>query len=68
VREGAGGGASHKRGVLLPAVREHLLALGRYLRRHGALSADAILTGQGPQYIDVNPRPVEPVNALRAGV
>jgi hypothetical protein len=68
VREGAGGGASHKRSVLLPAVREHLLALGRYLRWHGALSADAILTGQGPQYIDVNPRLVEPVNALRAGV
>jgi hypothetical protein len=68
VREGAGGGASHKRSVLLPAVREHLQILGRQLRWHGALSADAILTGQGPLYIDVNPRLVEPANALRAGV
>jgi hypothetical protein len=55
VREGAGGGASHKRSVLLPAAREHLQVLGRYLRWHGALSADAILTGQGLRYIDVNP-------------
>jgi hypothetical protein len=68
VREGAGGGASHKRSVLLPAVREQLQALGRQLRWHGALSADAILTGQGPSYIDINPRLVEPANALRAGV
>jgi hypothetical protein len=68
VREGAGGGASHKRSVLLPAVRRHLQVLGRHLRWHGALSADAILTGQGPQYIDINPRLVEPANAMRAGV
>jgi hypothetical protein len=67
VREGAGGGASHKRSVL-PAVREHLQVLGRHLRWHGALSADAILTGQGPRYIDINPRLVEPANAQRAGV
>jgi hypothetical protein len=68
VREGAGGGASHKRSVLLPAAREHLRVLGRHLRWHGALSADAILTGQGPRYIDINPRLVEPANAWRAGV
>jgi hypothetical protein len=68
VCEGASGGASHKRSVLLPAVREHLRILGRTLRWHGALSADAILTGQGPLYIDINPRLVEPANALRAGV
>jgi len=68
VREGAGGGASHKRSVLLPAIREHLQVLGRHLRWHGALSADAILTDRGPQYIDINPRLVEPANALRAGV
>jgi hypothetical protein len=68
VHEGASGGASHKRSVLLPAAREHLEALGRHLRWHGALSADAILTGQGPCYIDINPRLVEPANALRSGV
>jgi hypothetical protein len=68
VREGAGGGASHKRSAHLPAVREHLEVLGGRLRWHGALSADAILTGDGPRCIDINPRLVEPGNARRAGV
>ncbi len=68
VAEGAGGGASRKRSVDLPAVREHLERLGRRLAWHGALSADAILTGDGPRYIDINPRLVEPGNARKAGV
>lgn len=68
VRQGAGGGASHKRGTDLPAVREHLAALGRYLGWHGALSADAILAGDGPVYIDLNPRLVEPASARQSGV
>jgi hypothetical protein len=68
VREGANGGASHKRSVDLPAVRDHLGVLGRRLGWHGALSADAILTCKGPVYIDINPRLVEPGNARRAGV
>src|SRR5262249_21611206 len=68
VREGARGGASHKRSVDLPDVRRHLQLLGRRLDWHGALSADAILTDAGPMYVDVNPRLVEPGNAWRAGV
>jgi hypothetical protein len=68
VREGAGGGASHKRSVDLPLVREQLGRLGTHLGWHGALSADAILAPDGPQFIDVNPRLVEPGNARRAGV
>jgi hypothetical protein len=68
VREGAGGGASHKRSLDLPAARADLARLGRQLGWHGALSADAILTSAGPRYIDVNPRLVEPANARRAGV
>jgi hypothetical protein len=68
VREGTRGGASHKKSVDLPAVREHLAALGGALRWHGALSADAILTNAGPVYIDINPRLVEPGNGWRAGV
>ncbi len=68
VREGASGGASHKKSIDLPATREHLAVLGNRLRWHGALSADAILTGDGPVYIDINPRLVEPGNAWRAGV
>ena len=69
VREGAGGGASHKRSLDQPAeVIKHLESLGRSLRWHGGLSADAILTEAGPVFIDVNPRMVEPGNAWRSGV
>ena len=69
VREGAEGGASHKRSLDEPAaVIKHLESLGRSLRWHGGLSADAILTGAGPVFIDVNPRLVEPGNAWRSGV
>jgi biotin carboxylase len=68
VREGASGGASHKQSIDLPATREHLAVLGQQLGWHGALSADAILTRDGPVYIDINPRLVEPGNAWRSGV
>jgi hypothetical protein len=68
LREGASGGASHKRGVDLAAVREDLGRLGADLRWRGALSADAILTDRGPVYIDINPRLVEPANAWQSGV
>jgi hypothetical protein len=69
VREGAGGGASHKRSLDQPAgVIRHLESLGRSLRWHGGLSADAIATEAGPVFIDVNPRLVEPGNAWRSGV
>ncbi|MEV0386728.1 hypothetical protein [Nonomuraea sp. NPDC050643] len=66
--QGARGGASHKRGVELPAVREHVRELGGALGWHGALSADVILGEQGPVFIDINPRLVEPMNALLSGV
>ena len=68
VREGASGGASHKESVDVPGIRRHLEALGAGLAWHGALSMDAILAAGGPQYIDVNPRLVEPGNARRSGV
>lgn len=68
VREGASGGASHKRGISLPGVRTHIDVLGKALNWHGALSADVILTAEGPAFIDINPRLVEPVNAALSGV
>ncbi len=68
VREGASGGASHKRSVDLPAVRDDLRRLGADLHWRGALSADAIVTEAGPVYIDINPRLVEPANAWLSGV
>lgn len=67
-REGASGGASGKRSVDLPDVREQLTTIGSALRWHGAFSADVILTDDGPRWIDLNPRLVEPGNACRAGV
>ena len=68
VREGALGGASHKRGLRLPEAREHLARLGGALGWHGALSADVILSPAGPVFIDINPRLVEPANAMASGV
>lgn len=67
-REGARGGASHKRSVSSPAAREAIERLGQDLGWHGALSADVILTERGPVFIDINPRLVEPNNAWFAGV
>jgi hypothetical protein len=70
-REGAGGGASAKRSLPLPAIRDALDRLGTTLGWHGALSFDAIANaGSDPEFavIDVNPRLVEPGNAWRAGV
>ena len=68
MREGVRGGASHKRSLVQPDARTALETLGRELSWHGALSADAILTVDGPVIIDVNPRLVEPGNAWRSGV
>jgi hypothetical protein len=69
VREGASGGASHKRSLDEPGVvLKHVELLGRALRWHGGLSADAVLTDAGPLFIDVNPRLVEPGNGWRSGV
>ncbi|HEY5013006.1 MAG TPA: hypothetical protein VIK61_09910 [Acidimicrobiia bacterium] len=67
-REGVRGGASHKRSLVHPDARMAIEMLGCELAWHGALSADAILTVDGPVVIDVNPRLVEPGNARRSGV
>ena len=66
--EGAGGGASHKLSITLPAARRCLETLGSGLGWHGALAADVILASAGPLVIDVNPRLVEPQNAWASGV
>jgi hypothetical protein len=68
VAEGAGGGASHKASIDCPEARSSLGSLGAGLGWHGALSADMILSHDGPVVIDVNPRLVEPNNAWYAGV
>ncbi|KAL5319245.1 hypothetical protein ACEPPN_012295 [Leptodophora sp. 'Broadleaf-Isolate-01'] len=68
VREGISGGASKKVSLPLPVVGENLQVLGLLLNWHGALSLDAILEGGRLWYVDVNPRIVEPINGLLAGV
>lgn len=68
VREGIGGGASTKESLPASETAALVQRLVSHLQWHGGLSLDAILTGDGPTVIDVNPRLVEPANALLAGV
>lgn len=68
VREGAGGGASAKRSVVDARLRAPIESLVAHLAWHGPISFDVIVAPHGPQFIDVNPRLVEPRNALLAGV
>jgi glutathione synthase/RimK-type ligase-like ATP-grasp enzyme len=68
LREGIGGGASLKESVILPGLAEMLARLVGALDWHGALSMDMIVADSGAVVIDVNPRLVEPANALAAGV
>ena len=68
LREGIGGGASLKESVVLPGFAGILARLIATLDWHGGLSMDVILAEGGPVIIDVNPRLVEPANALAAGV
>jgi hypothetical protein len=73
-REGTDGSSSHKLGLALPTARAAITTLGRALGWHGGLSADVILPAGGPraggepQFVDINPRLVEPMNAYRSGV
>ena len=68
LREGVGGGASLKKSIALPGLADMLARLVAALDWHGALSMDLIVADGGPVIIDVNPRLVEPANALAAGV
>jgi predicted ATP-grasp superfamily ATP-dependent carboligase len=68
VRVGVNGGASNKRSVHVADLDGQVARLGEALCWHGALSLDAVLTPDGPRWIDVNPRLVEPGSAWRSGV
>jgi predicted ATP-grasp superfamily ATP-dependent carboligase len=67
---GGGGGSSIKESVKNPIVREHLARIGEHLEWHGALSVDYVVDrGSGtPYYFDCNPRLVEPMSAVFAGL
>lgn len=68
--EGLSGGDIAKLSVNRPSVRDYVNRLGGELQWHGALSLDYILQqeNQIPLFIDVNPRLVEPMNAVFSGV
>jgi predicted ATP-grasp superfamily ATP-dependent carboligase len=68
VARGAGGGTSRKESVSHPTVRGDLARIGEHLHWHGALSVDYIMDSGVPHYIDCNPRLVEPMSAVLAGV
>jgi len=67
---GAGGGPAMKESVSRPEVRTHLARIGTRLGWHGALSVDYVVRPEDdmPLYIDCNPRLVEPINGLLAGL
>lgn len=66
---GAGGGTATKESVINPTVCGHLTRIGEHLNWHGALSVDYIVDHTGtPQYFDCNPRLVEPMSAVFAGL
>jgi biotin carboxylase len=67
VQEGANGSAAAKVSRHVPGLRDELARIGQVLEWHGALSVDAIVADGQPFIIDVNPRLVEPGNALAAG-
>ncbi|MDI2126362.1 ATP-grasp domain-containing protein [Yinghuangia seranimata] len=67
VRSDGRSGAVAKQSVDMPSVREHITLLGAHVGWHGALSMDGVLTADGPMWIDVNPRLVEPANAVLSG-
>jgi len=65
---GAGGSAAARAGVDHPAVREHMARLGAHLGWHGGLTLDYLHVEGVAQYIECNPRTVEPGNAAASGV
>jgi predicted ATP-grasp superfamily ATP-dependent carboligase len=70
IARGGGGGSSIKESVRHPIVRDHLARIGEHLAWHGALSVDYIVDHASgtPRYFDCNPRLVEPMSAVFAGV
>ena len=65
--EGANGSGAAKSSTEVPTLRTDLARLGEALAWHGALSVDAVVVEGRAFVIDVNPRLVEPGNALAAG-
>lgn len=65
---GAGGSAAARLSVDHPAARDYAARVGAHLRWHGGLTLDYFHVDGQPQFIECNPRTVEPGNAAHAGV
>ena len=65
---GVGGSAAARLSVDHPAARAHVAQLGDALAWHGGLTLDYLHVDGAPQYIECNPRTVEPGNATASGV
>jgi hypothetical protein len=65
---GVGGSAAARLSVDHATPREQIAALGETLRWHGGLTLDYLHHDGSPQYIECNPRTVEPANAAASAV
>jgi hypothetical protein len=65
---GMGGSAAARLSVAHTTPREHIAMLGEALAWHGGLTLDYLHEDGSPQYIECNPRTVEPGNAAASGV
>jgi hypothetical protein len=68
VGTGLGGSAAARLSVDHPAPRRHIATIGEALAWHGGLTLDYMHLDGVPQYIECNPRTVEPANAAASGV
>jgi hypothetical protein len=67
-RAGMGGSAAARLSVDHATPREHIALLGQTLAWHGGITLDYLHEDGSPQYIECNPRTVEPANAAASGV
>lgn len=65
---GVGGSAAARLSVDHPEARLHAQTIGEYLSWHGGFTLDYLHVNGNPQFIECNPRTVEPGNAAAAGV
>lgn len=65
---GIGGSAAARLSVDHARAREHIATVGKALQWHGGLTLDYFHEDGSPQYIECNPRTVEPANAAASGV
>src|SRR5262245_45286298 len=64
---GAGGGPALKETIAVDPVEREVAAIGARLAWHGAISFDYVRTAGDAQFVDCNPRLVEPMTAHFAG-